>query len=223
MKLLHTLAAATLLVSAAGGAWAQSAGTFQVRLGAINITPSVSSGDLSPPSPAGSKVDVNDNTQLGGGITYMATDHLALDLPLATPFTHDISGAGAVAGVGKLGETKSLPLTLLLEYRFGDAAAKFRPYVGGGLTYAKFYKERSTNVLNGLTGGTPGNPTTLRIGSKFAPTLAIGAVYAFNEHWFIEGMVTKTFVKTTTTLSTGQTIQTRLDPTMVQLSVGYRF
>ena len=222
MKLLHIVAAAALLVSA-GGAWAQSAGTFQVRVGVTNIDPSVSSGDLSPPSPAGTKVDVNDNTQPGGGITYMVTDHLALDLPLATPFTHDISGAGAIAGVGKLGQTKSLPMTLLLEYRFRDAAAKFRPYLGGGLTYAKFYKERSTNVLSGLTGGTPDNPTTLSIGSKFAPTLVIGAVYAFSDHWFAEGMVTKTFIKATTTLSTGQTIGTRLDPTMVTLAVGYRF
>jgi outer membrane protein len=223
MKLLHILAAATLLAGAAGSAWAQSAGTFQVRLGVININPSVSSGDLSPPSHAGTKVDVNDSTQLGGGITYMVTDHLALDLPLATPFKHDFFGAGAIDGVGKIGEAKALPLTLLLEYRFGEATAKFRPYLGGGITYAKFYKERATNVLNGLTGGTPNNRTTLSIGAKFAPTLVAGAVFAFDQHWFVEGMIGKTFLKTTTTLSTGQTIKTRLNPTMIALSVGYRF
>jgi outer membrane protein len=223
MKSLYIITAAAVLASAASGAWAQSAGTFQVRLGVINLTPSVSSGDLSPPSWPGTKVDIKDSTQLGGGITYMLSDHLALDLPLATPFKHDIVGAGAIDGVGKIGQTKALPATLLAEYRFGEAQAKFRPYVGGGITYAKFFKERSTNVLSSLTGGTPGNPTTMSIGSKFAPTFVIGAVLAFNDRWFAEGVISKTLLKTTTTLSTGQTINTRLNPTTVSLAIGYRF
>jgi outer membrane protein len=95
--------------------------------------------------------------------------------------------------------------------------------VGGGITYAKFFKERSTNVLTALTGGTPDNPTTQSVGSKFAPTLVIGGIFAFNERWFVEGMIGKTFLKTTTTLSTGQSISTRLNPTTVSLGIGYRF
>ncbi|MDR1968577.1 MAG: outer membrane beta-barrel protein [Burkholderiaceae bacterium] len=223
MKSPHIIAAVALLASVAGGAWAQSAGTFQVRLGVTNISPSVSSGDLSPPSWPGTKVDIKGSTQLGGGIAYMLTDHLALDLPLALPFTHGTYGAGAIDGVGKIGQTKAMPFTLLMQYRFGQANARFRPYVGGGVTYAKFYKERSTNVLTALTGGTPDNPTTMRIGSKFAPTLVIGGIFAFNDHWFAEGMIGKTFLKTTTTLSTGQSINTRLNPTTVSLGIGYRF
>jgi outer membrane protein len=35
--------------------------------------------------------------------------------------------------------------------------------------------------------------------------------------------VSKTFLKTKTSLSTGQTIDTRLDPTSVSLAAGYRF
>lgn len=226
MKIVRTLSfsfAALAAIAATGSASAQSAGTWQARMGAIHIAPSVSSGDLSPPSLAGSKIDVNSATQLGGGITYMVTDHIAVDVPLALPFKHRITGAGAVAGTGELGTTKSLPVSVFAQYRFGEAKAKFRPYVGGGLTYAKFFKETATNTLSSITGGTPDTPTTMSIESKLAPTLIIGAVYAFDDRWFIEGTVGKTFLKTSTKLSTGQTIHTRLNPTMVAVSIGYRF
>lgn len=226
MNTIRTLTlsfAALATMAAAGGASAQSAGTWQARLGAINIAPSVSSGDLGPPSMPGSKIDVDSATQLGGGITYMVTDHIAVDVPLSLPFKHTIKGAGAVGGAGELGTTKALPVSVFAQYRFGEANAKFRPYVGGGLTYAKFFKETASNTLSAITGGTPSTPTTASIESKLAPTLLIGAVYSFNERWFIEGMLAKTFLKTTTTLSTGQTISTRLDPTTVAISVGYRF
>lgn len=226
MKIFRTLSlsvAALATLTAAGTATAQSAGTWQARMGAIHIAPSVSSGDLGAPSLAGSKIDVDSATQLGGGITYMLTDNIALDVPLALPFTHHIKGAGAVAGTGELGTTKSLPASVFVQYRFGEAKAKFRPYVGGGLTYAKFFKERASNTLSSITGGTPENPTTTSIESKLAPTLIIGAVYAINDRWFVEGTVGKTFLKTSTALSTGQTIETRLNPTMIALSVGYRF
>ena len=82
----------------------------------------------------------------------MVTDNLALDLPLATPFKHDLVGDGAIAGVGKLGSTKAIPATLMLQYRFNEANAAFRPYVGLGVTYAHFYGEKTTATLNGLTG-----------------------------------------------------------------------
>ncbi len=223
MTILRNLSLSLAALAVVSSASAQSAGTWQARLGLINITPSVSSGDLSAPSLPGSKIDVNGATQLGGGITYMVTDHIALDVPLALPFKHTIKGAGAVAGTGELGTTKSLPISVFAQYRFGEANDKFRPYVGGGLTYAKFFKETASNTLNSITGGTSSTPTSMSIESKLAPTLIIGAVYAFNDRWFVEGMVGKTFIKTRTTLSSGQTIDTRLDPTTVALSVGYRF
>ncbi|WP_028602375.1 OmpW/AlkL family protein [Ottowia thiooxydans] len=221
-KISHSLMA-VVAVTAAGGAFAQSAGTFQVRLGAIHIAPSVSSGDLTAPSLPGSKIDVESATQLGGGITYMVTDNIAVDVPLALPFKHKIVGAGAVGGAGELGHTKSLPISVFGQYRFGAANAKFRPYIGGGLTYAKFFKETASNTLSSITGGSPSVPTSISIQSKLAPTVIIGMVYSINERWFIEAMIGKTFIKTTTTLSSGQTIDARLNPTTAALSVGYRF
>lgn len=213
----------TTLLAAAGLAQAQSAGSWMVRAGATQISPQVSSGDLTAPSFAGTKVDVLSDTQLSGGITYMVTNHWAVDVPLALPFKHDTVGAGAIAGVGKIGEVKALPITVFAQYRFMEADAKVRPYVGLGLTYAKFFKARGTAALTGLTGGTPANPTLLSAESKFGLTPQIGVNIALNDRWFVDLAYYKTFVKTRNTLSTGQHIDVKLNPNTFTLGVGYRF
>jgi outer membrane protein len=221
-------AAATVLglglgMLATGIAQAQTAGTLMLRLGATEIRPNVDSGDLSAPSLPGTKADIRSSTRLSGGITYMLSDHLAIDVPLALPFKHEIVGDGAVAGVGKIGEVRALPITVMGQYRFLDASSALRPYAGAGLTYAKFYKAKSTAALSALTGGTPANPTTLSVDSKLAATLQVGVSYAFNARWFVDATLLHTFLKTRTTLSTGQTLDTRLDPDTFALSVGYTF
>lgn len=213
----------TTLLAAAGLAQAQSAGSWMVRAGATQISPQVSSGDLTVPSFAGTKVDVLSDAQLSGGITYMLTNHWAVDVPLALPYKHDTVGAGAIAGVGKIGEVKALPITVFAQYRFLEADAKVRPYVGLGLTYAKFFKARGTAALTGLTGGTPANPTLLSAESKFGLTPQIGVNIALNDRWFVDLAYYKTFVKTRNTLSTGQHIDVKLNPNTFTLGVGYRF
>jgi len=222
MKLNTTGIAAALLL-AAGAAHAQSAGSWMLRGGLTNINPSVDSGNLSASSASGTKIGSDDSTRLAGGVTYMLTDHWAVDLPLALPFKHNLTGDGAIAGAGKIGETKALPISLFGQYRFGETNAQFRPFVGAGLTYAKFYKERGTAALTSITGGSPSNPTTLSLQSKLGLTLQAGATVTLNERWFVEGMVSKTFLKTRGTLSTGQTIDVTLNPNTFCLGVGYKF
>ena len=215
---LHYMMAALAL--AAGAAQAQQAGSWMARVGATRISPDVASGNLTVPSLPGTQADIHSDTELSGGITYMVTDHWAVDFPLALPYTHEIVGAGAIAGAGKLGEVKALPVTLFAQYRFGAPTAKFRPYLGAGPTYAKFYRERSTGVLSALTAG---SPTTLSVESKLALSVQAGATMALNQRWFLDAMVAKTFLKNRTTLSTGQTLDIRSDPLTLALSVGYRF
>ena len=139
------------------------------------------------------------------------------------PFKHDIVGAGAIAGVGKIGEVRALPITVLGQYRFFEAKSPFRPYLGAGLTYARFYKARSTAALSALTGGTPANPTTLSVKSKLAATVQLGASFTVSERWFVDANVTRTFLKTRTTLSTGQTLDAKLNPDSIGIAVGYLF
>jgi outer membrane protein len=223
MKNTFKLSLMALALVAGSAVQAQSAGTWMARAGATGIYPQVSSGNLSPPAFPNTQTDVSSDWSLGGGITYMVTDNWSVDLPLALPFTHTLTGAGAIAGVGELGTVKALPMTLFGQYRFGEAKSTFRPYLGAGLTYAYFYDEHSTNTLTALSGGTPANPTTLSIEGKFALTVQGGATYALNERWFLDGVVSYTWLKNTTTLSTGQTQQMTLNPLAVAVAVGYRF
>ena len=223
MKTTLLSLAAVALVSAAGVAQAQSAGTFIVRAGGTQITPKVDSGDLSAPSFAGTKIDVHKASQFTGGITYMWTDNISVDLPVGLAFKHDVVGAGAIEGVGKLGTVKSLPMTLLAQYRFGSATSALRPYVGAGVTYARFYDTKATAALSGLTGGTTANPTTLSMKNAGGSTVQLGLGMNLGGKWSLDLNVIKVFLKTTGQLSTGQTINTTLNPTAVSVGVGYAF
>lgn len=213
-------AAALVLCSSAS---AQVAGTLSVRLGATHISPQVNSGYLSTPSFPGTTVGVGSASTLTGGLNYMVTDHWALDLPLGLPFKHDFYGTGAIDGIGKLGQTKVVPATLFAQYLFNEPTAKFRPYIGLGVTYSRFFKNRSTAALTGVTGGTPANPTTAWIENKWGLTPQIGFVWSINERWFVDAAYYKSFLKTTTHLSSGQTIDMKLNPNIFSFAIGYRF
>jgi outer membrane protein len=223
LRTLTTLALAASFIALAGGAQAQAAGDLTLRAGATTITPHTSSGDLSAPSLAGTKVAVGSASQLSGGITWMYSDAFGIDLPLALPFKHELTGDGAIAGVGKIGTVKALPITLLGQYRFLGAKAAARPYLGAGLTYARFFDTESTAALTALTGGSPSSPTTLSVKSKLAPTAELGVGVALGGAWSLDLSYTKTLLKTRATLSTGQTIDIKLDPSSVSLGLAFRY
>lgn len=222
MQHTKTLLAVALLSMGISSAYAQSAGSWLIRGGITHITPDVTSGNLSAPSLPGTQTDVKSATQVSGGVTYMYTDHFAVDLPLALPFRHDLVGSGAIAGVGKIGDVKVLPITVFAQYRFLEAQASLRPYVGLGLTYANFFAERGSGVLTGLT-NPGGTPTRLSIDDRWGITPQVGLIARINERWFFDVSISKTFLKTRNTLSTGQTLDIKLDPVAVSLGVGMRF
>jgi len=211
------------LLACAAAAQAQSAGSWLVRAGGTTITPNVTSDDLTAPSLPGTKASIGNSSRFSGGITYMVDNNLAIDLPLAVPFQHDISGDGAILGAGKIGDVKALPVTLMAQWRFLEPNAPVRPYVGAGITYAAFYGAKSTSTLTALTGGTPANPTTLSIDSKWTATFQLGASFQLKDGWFIDASYTYTPLRTRTTLSTGQTLDTTLNPSSVSLAIGMRF
>ena len=220
--LSHLALAAVLSLGTCGIAAAQSAGDWLVKAGINNIAPKVDSGDLSAPSLSGSKVDVKSATSLIVTATYMLTDAVSFEFYAGLPYKHDVEGDGAIKGVGKIGSVKQVSPTLFGQYRFLGASAPFRPYVGLGLTYAYFYGEEGSGTLTALT-NPGGPPTTLSSSSAFGLSPQIGGTVKLGDRWFADAAVTKTFIKNKTTLSTGQTIDTKLDPISVNVSIGYRF
>jgi outer membrane protein len=225
MNTVFTLRRMALLLGlgmAAGAAQAQSAGSWLVKGGINNIAPQVKSGDLSAPSLPGTKVDVKAATSVIFTAAYMVTDAMSVEVFAGLPYEHDVQGDGAVAGAGKLGSVKQVSPTVLGQYRFLGASDPFRPYVGAGLTYGYFYGEEGSGALTALT-NPGGTPTRLSVDSALGFSVQAGGSFKIDERWFIDGSVIKTFVKTTATLSTGQAVDTKLDPLSINLSVGYRF
>lgn len=212
-----------LLAGHAAHAQLQLQDKLSTRIGVTTIMPDVKSGDLSAPSLVGTKIDIHNATQLTGGLNYALTDHLSIDLPLGLPFEHDIVGDGAIAGTGRLGTVKALPMTITGQYRFGAKGAMLRPYVGVGLTYARFFQAKGSSVLSGLTGGLPSKPTTLSMENASGPTAQIGIEYRINKSWSMDLVATYVKLSTTGTLSTGQKIDTRIDPTAVTFSMVHQF
>jgi outer membrane protein len=218
---LLAVVAVALLVTTTLPAAAQSAGQWTVKVGENLITPMVHSGDLSGPGLGGVKVDVNSAYAPVVSAAYMITDNISTELVLGLPYRHDMVGRGTINGVGKIGDVQQLPPTLFLQYRLLEPTARFRPYVGLGVTYAYFRDAHASPTLVALLG-----PTNINIDAKFGISPQIGATYALNDRWFIDSALVKTYLKTTATLDssgTRRTIDTKLDPVSFSISVGYKF
>ena len=197
------------------------------RAGTITIAPQVDSGCLSAPDfgdgPDGcTKTDVNSITQPGGGVTWMATPNISVDVPLALPFTHQIKGDGSMSGSGTLGEIKLLPMTIFPQYRFFSSKSIFRPYVGLGLTYAYFFDPKGSAKLTATT-NPGGAPTSFDVNSNFLLNPQIGATVNVYQRFFVDAFFTMAKFKTRTTLSTGQHVDVNLDPMTYGVSAGYRY
>lgn len=201
---------------------AQSAGTWMGKVGFNKITPKVASGDVSAPALPGTKVDVGSDTKPLFVIDYMLTDNISAELNLGVPYKHNLIGAGAIQGTGKLGSAEVLPPTAFIQYRFLTPQSVLRPYVGAGLTYAYFQKETGSAQLTALlnTGG-PG--ASFKLDNKLAASIQIGGTLAINERWFADAALVKTFLKTKARFSTGQTQDVTLDPLAFSVGIGYKF
>jgi len=90
------------------------------------------------------------------------------------------------------------------------------------LTYAYFYEETGSGALTALT-NPGGSATRLSVGSKFALTPQLGFSYVLNDTWMLDTSLSKTFLKTRTSFSTGQTIDTTLNPYTFSLGLGMKF
>jgi outer membrane protein len=218
VKLL--VAAGALAV--AGSAAAQAKGQWAVSLGATQITPHVESGAITAPALPNSLGDVGKDTEPVIVVNYGFTDNITGEFTFASPYKHSLYGAGAIAGTGELGTVEALPPTAFVQYRFFSPTSAFRPYVGLGVTYAYFYKETGSFRLTALTN--PGGPaTTFSIDNKWTVSGQVGAVWNFNEKWFLNAALVKTRLRTDVHFSTHQGQHMKLDPNSTMLTLGYKF
>jgi outer membrane protein len=135
------------------------------------------------------------------------THNLGLELILATK-KHDITAGGT-----PVGDVALLPPTLTLQYHFAPDSPSFRPYVGAGINYTKFY---DINLGSGtLTVDT----------SSWGGALQIGADFPINKQFFFNVDLKKIWIDTDVkTVATGATAANfKINPLVLGVGVGMKF
>lgn len=192
VSVAFVIAVASSVASAAQGDWLG-------RARVININPDASSSALN--------LDASTETTLELDFTYFVTYNLGLELILATK-KHDIK-----SGVTPVGDVSLLPPTLTLQYHFSPDSPSFRPYVGAGINYTKFYD------IN-LGGG------TLTVdSSNWGGALQIGADFPINKTFFFNVDIKKIWIDTDVkVVATGATAANfKINPVVIGLGAGMKF
>lgn len=194
---------------------AHKEGDFVLRVGAASVVPNDSSDKI-----LGSQEElkVDSNTQLGLTFGYMFTDNISLEVLAATPFSHDISTD--LLGLGDIADTKHLPPTVMVQYYFGDAQSKFRPYVGAGLNYTMFFDEGFNGKAKDV------GLTDLKLDDSFGLAANVGVDYMINESWFLNASAWYANIETEATYKfngAAQKTDVKINPWVFMISGGYKF
>jgi outer membrane protein len=188
-----------LAIALASGVASAAQGDWLGRARVININPDASSSALN--------LNASTETTLELDFTYFVTNNLGLELILATR-EHDITSNGTPVGSVAL-----LPPTLTLQYHFAPDSPSFRPYVGAGINYTKFY---DINLSNG----------TLTVdNSSWGGALQIGADFPINKQFFFNVDLKKIWIDTDVkTVATGATAANfKINPLVLGVGVGMKF
>lgn len=199
----------SLLCACALPALAYQTNDIIVRAGAIQVRPDVDAGCCS--TLAG--LDVDNDTQLGLTATWMLHPQIGVELVAATPFQSDITLGGA-----KVGSTKYLPPTLLLEwYPVGDRSQWIQPYVGVGVNYTFFFDER--------TRGGPLAPADLNLSSSVGVAVKVGVDANIGNNVLVNASVMKIKLSTDVDAAGGTIHQddVDIDPYAVMIGLGMKF
>lgn len=203
----------------ASPAYAKAGDTF-VRVRAIMVAPTESSGGILPTFPT-EEVSVNNSIMPEIDVTHMVSDHVGLELIAATTKHNATGTSGTTGGIGKLASTWVLPPTLTVQYHFAPDA-KVRPYVGAGVNYTMFYSEKPSAGLETAVGRTDVN-----LKDSFGWAAQAGIDIDLNEKMFLNFDVKYIDIDTTARLATTaigtQRVKISLDPIVFGVGLGFRF
>ncbi|MFV0449561.1 MAG: outer membrane protein OmpW [Vibrio sp.] len=212
-KTLCSVAALTLLAS--GSAFAHKEGDFIVRGGLAAVLPNDSSDAILDSS---EELKVNSDIQLGLTLGYMITDNISVELLAATPFKHDIDTN--LVAPSNIADTQHLPPTLMVQYYFGQAESKVRPYVGAGINYTFFFNEGFND--NGKAAGLD----NLKLDDSWGLAANLGVDYKLTDDWFLNASVWYIDIDTEASYTAGGTKYTtdvEIDPWVLMVGGGYKF
>jgi len=222
-------------------AMAQSAGSFTVNAGWFHLAPQDSSKPLTvsalgtSTTVANTGASVSNANTAGLTLNYFVTDHISVEGVFGYPPKMKLNGQGRLSSLGELGTANEWSPTLLVKYNFFKPEAKFRPYLGAGVSYVWYSNVKlSGQMANGafLAAQSPllVGKTSADLSSSFAPVINAGASYKFDKHWSIGASVSYMWLNTDATLTTQSAVGTvtsktrlRVNPLVTFVSVGYTF
>jgi outer membrane protein len=207
---------------------------YTVKIGYANVDPGANAGATTGPfiPPNSTSLNVGTQQTVFFSISREITDKWDVELALGVPPTHDVTlrvinpaslPPSAAAQNGKLiGTVRQIAPTLFANYKFGDKADSFRPFIGVGLNYTMFDQANSTALFNQLSGGSTNNSLT----DSFGFAAQLGATYKVNGPWSITGSWSTADVNSTLTNNTYGTLRKtniNFKPSVLVLAVGYSF
>ncbi len=220
---LLTAAALTATIFTTPVAFGYEAGDWLVRGRIIAVSPNDSSNNFTSSTlgTLNATAGVNSDVVPEIDFTYMLSRHWGVELILASS-EHDIKAKGALAGLGNIIDTRTLPPTLTLQYHFRPDA-KYRPYVGVGVNYTLFFSEDASRTLKAAGGG----KANVDLDSSFGLAAQIGMDVGLNDDWFLNFDVKYIDMKTDASVSTAALgklkIDVDIDPIVYGIGIGKRF
>ena len=228
-KKIMTLALGAAIALAASGAHAGNAGPNDIRAGVYIVHFDAQAGDISGPYvPPGLNLHVDNVVTLYLAYVRSISTHFDIELAAGYPPLTKTEGRGpamlgSVPYDGRIISTaRWLSPTLLFEYVFGDANSRFRPYVGVGVNYTKFFSRQSTAAGDAASGG----PTSISLPSSVGPAATVGLSYEISDRWHVYASYSIAQVNTKLTAQTAglqRTSEIHFWPNALVISAGYSF
>ena len=163
-------------------------------------------------------------------VAYMRrlSPHFDTELTLGVPpMTRSVAkGPAEVGSVPYNGQTiatvRWLAPNLLLKYYLFSPDAMFRPYVGVGVNYTRFYSRQVTAAGDEVSGG----PTSLSLPASVGPVGTVGVSWRALDRVVVNLSGSASWVNSRLTTDTAGLLRTshvEFNPRAIVLAVGYRF
>jgi len=225
-----TIAFGVLAATVTVGARAEEdALSNSLRIGSYYIMYDTQADDIRGPYvPAGANLKVKDVITPYFAYVRRLTNHFGVELAVGVPPLTKTEGKGpaklgSVPYNGQVITTaRWLAPTLLLTYSFFDESQRFRPYIGAGINYTRFYSRQSTAAGDAVGGG----PTRVDLPVSVGPAATVGLSYRVTRHFSLYGSLSASQVDTTLKANTAGVIRTThisFGPRAAVLAAGYSF
>ncbi len=163
--------------------------------------------------PPGADIEVQDATTLFLSYQYKLNTHWGVELAAGLPPTHDTKATGSIAFLGKVSSVKQAAPTVFVNYHFGDDGAAWRPFVGLGINYTRFFDAKSEYNQK------------IELSDSVGPAAQLGISYAITPQISLCGAIAVAKVKSDL-VATGTTVQqTTIDfrPVVYTVGMTYKF